>query len=105
VEDPRLPDFFAMDGNVFGEKRHIAVASRGKQGWGFGWCVAKPPTEPRGMPLRNSTAAITFFHAGDRRARKGSAVKLHVEAAILSIADLYGGGVLAGAAKRNSPRQ
>ncbi len=36
-----------------------------------------------------------FFHAGDRRARKGFAVELHGEAAILRIADLDGGSVLA----------
>src|SRR5713101_4672621 len=40
-----------------------------------------------------------FFHAGDRRARKGFAVELHGEAAILRIADLDGAGVLARAAE------
>ena len=40
-----------------------------------------------------------FFHAGDRRARKGFAVELHGEAAILCIADLDGGSVLARTAK------
>lgn len=40
-----------------------------------------------------------FFHAGNRRARNGFAVKLHFEAAILCIANLYGRGVLAGAAE------
>src|SRR5258708_29705338 len=40
-----------------------------------------------------------FFHAGDRRARKGFAVELHGEAAILRIADLDGGSVLACAAE------
>ncbi len=35
-----------------------------------------------------------FFHARDRSARKSFAVELHVEAAILRIADLDGGRVL-----------
>ena len=40
-----------------------------------------------------------FFHAGDRRARKGFAVELHGEAAIPRITDLDGGSVLACAAE------
>lgn len=36
-----------------------------------------------------------FFHTRDRRPRKGFTVELHAQAAILRLADLDGGGVLA----------
>src|SRR6267142_1140736 len=58
VDEPRLPETWATGGKVLGETPHC-LASRATRR-GFGWCVAKPPTEPRGIPLRNSTDARTF---------------------------------------------
>jgi len=87
---------------MFSAKRHM-LASRATRA-GFGLVRRKAPTEPRGMPLPNSTAANHFFHAVDRRARKGLAVNCTSKLPFLSNADLYGGGrTCAGAAKRNSP--
>src|SRR3989441_4709041 len=52
---------------------------------------------------RNAAAQLdrckNFLHAGDRRARQRFAVKLHLKGAILRIADLDGGSVLARATK------
>src|SRR5216684_3264774 len=44
-----------------------------------------------------------FFHACDRRARKGFTVELHVEAAILRIADLDSRSVLTCTAEEEFP--
>src|SRR5216683_2990954 len=58
VDEPRLPETRAIGGKVLGETPHCLASRVTRRG--FGWCVAKPPTEVRGMPLRNSTAARTF---------------------------------------------
>jgi len=58
VDDPRFPETRAMGGKVLGETPHCFARRATRRG--FGWCVANPPTEPRGIPLRNSTDVITF---------------------------------------------
>src|SRR2546429_3794502 len=58
MEEPRLPEVRQMGGNVPGETPQcFAKRARSR---GFGWCVAKLPTDLREMPLRASTAAMTF---------------------------------------------
>src|SRR5258708_39286620 len=58
VDEPRLPDTRATGGKVLKQTPHC-LASRATRR-GFGWRVAKPPAEPRGMLLRNSTETINF---------------------------------------------
>ena len=47
-----------MGGKVLRETPHCFARRATRRG--FGWCVANPPTEPRAIPLRNSTDVITF---------------------------------------------
>src|SRR5207247_7640085 len=58
VDEPRLPETRATGGKVFGETPHCFARSATRRG--FGWWVAKPPTELRGIPLRSSTEVRTF---------------------------------------------
>ena len=58
VDEPRFPETRAMGGKVLGDTPHCFARRATKRG--FGWCVANAPTEPRGIPLRNSTDVITF---------------------------------------------
>src|SRR5436190_1167242 len=58
VDEPRFPETRAMGGKVLRETPHCLARRATRRG--FGWCVANPPTEPRAIPLRNSTDVITF---------------------------------------------
>src|SRR5712691_11292764 len=103
VDEPRLPEVLATGGKASGETSHCFASSATRRG--FGWCVAKPPTELSGMPLRNSTAARTFsmrvIAARERASPSNCTERAPSFESLTWIAEAY----WPAQPKRNSPRR
>src|SRR5260370_36439374 len=81
-------------GRKSAEGNAALLGEQGKEG-GVRLLVRKPADGTARDAAAQLNGGNNFFHAGDRRARKGFTIELHGETAILRIADVDSGSVLA----------